>query len=71
MTRSHLNLLRKLSDASKTIEHLNNECWKFCAAYHARNEKNNETYVVLLYQMLFIESSKEFANCEVAHCKVF
>ena len=34
-------------------------------------KKNDETYVTLLYQMLFIESSKKFVNCEIARCKAF
>ena len=31
-------------------------------------KKNNKTYIVLSYQMLFIENLKKFANCEVARC---
>ena len=34
-------------------------------------KKNDETYVALSYQMLFIESSKKFANRETARCEVF
>ena len=33
-------------------------------------KKNDKIYVVLLYQMLFIESLKKFASCEVARCKI-
>ena len=39
MIWSHLNLSRRSNDADKLIEHLKNEYWKFCAAYHARNKK--------------------------------
>ena len=34
-------------------------------------KRNNETYVILSYQMLFIKSSKKFASCEIARCKIF
>ena len=34
-------------------------------------KKNDEIYVALSYQMLFIENSKKLANCEVARCEVF
>ena len=34
-------------------------------------EKNDETYVALSYQMLFIENSKKLANCEAARCEIF
>ena len=34
-------------------------------------KKNNKTYVVLSYQMLFIENSKKFASREAARCDVF
>ena len=33
-------------------------------------KKNDETYVALSYQMLFIENSKKFVSCEVARCKI-
>ena len=33
-------------------------------------KKNNEIYVALLYQMLFIESSKKLVSCEAARCKI-
>ena len=31
-------------------------------------KKSDETYIVLSYQMLFIESLKKFANRETARC---
>ena len=34
-------------------------------------KKNDETYVALLYQMLFIENSKKFVNCKTARCETF
>ena len=34
-------------------------------------KKNDETYVALSYQILFIESSKKLASCETARCKAF
>ena len=34
-------------------------------------KKNDETYVALLYQMLFIGNSKELANRETARCEIF
>ena len=34
-------------------------------------KKNDETYVMLSYQMLFIKNSKKLASCETARCKVF
>ena len=33
-------------------------------------KRNNETYVALLYQMLFIKNSKKFASCEIARCEI-
>ena len=32
-------------------------------------KKNDETYVVLSYQMLFIKNLKKFASCEAARCE--
>ena len=32
-------------------------------------KKNDEIYVALSYQMLFIESSKKFANCKITRCE--
>ena len=34
-------------------------------------KKNNETYVALSYQMLFIENLKKFVNREIARCEIF
>ena len=34
-------------------------------------KKNDETYVALLYQMLFIENLKKFANREITRCEIF
>ena len=34
-------------------------------------KKNNEIYIALLYQMLFIESLKEFASYEIARYEIF
>ena len=34
-------------------------------------KKNDETYVVLSYQILFIKNSKKFINREVTRCNVF
>ena len=34
-------------------------------------KKNDETYVALLYQMLFIKNLKKFASCEIARCETF
>ena len=34
-------------------------------------KSNNEIYVVLLYQMLFIENLKKVASRETACCEVF
>ena len=33
-------------------------------------KENDETYVVLSYQMLFIESSKKLVSCEAARCEI-
>ena len=33
-------------------------------------KENDETYVALSYQMLFIKSSKKFASCEAARCEI-
>ena len=33
-------------------------------------KKNNKIYVMLSYQMLFIESLKKFANREIARCEI-
>ena len=32
-------------------------------------KRNDEIYVMLSYQMLFIESLKKFASCETARCE--
>ena len=32
-------------------------------------KKNDEIYIALSYQMLFIESSEKLANCEIARCE--
>ena len=34
-------------------------------------KKNNEIYIALLYQMLFIKNLKKFISCETAHCETF
>ena len=34
-------------------------------------KKNDETYIILLYQMLFIENLKKFANREIARYEIF
>ena len=33
-------------------------------------KKNDETYVALSYQILFIENLKKFASCETARCEI-
>ena len=33
-------------------------------------KENDEIYVTLSYQMLFIENSKKFVNCEIARCEI-
>ena len=33
-------------------------------------KKNDKIYVALLYQMLFIKSSKKLASCETARCEI-
>ena len=34
-------------------------------------KKNDEIYIALSYQMLFIKSSKKLASCEIARCETF
>ena len=34
-------------------------------------KKNDEIYIALSYQMLFIENSKKFVSCEAARCEIF
>ena len=33
-------------------------------------KENDEIYVALLYQILFIKKLKEFINCEAARCEI-
>ena len=33
-------------------------------------KKNDEIYVALSYQILFIENLKKFINCEAARCEI-
>ena len=34
-------------------------------------KRNDETYIALLYQMLFIENLKKLASCEITRCEAF
>ena len=59
MIRSHLNLSRKSSDANEIIEHLNNECWKLCAACHARNEEKQRNLCDIIVSNIIYQKFEE------------